>query len=293
MTEKVYLKYQKNSGALQKLKKNPKNINEAIEVKLIKKTQISPDTYIYTYELKDDLTLGLNLGQHIAVQTLIKTKDEPDGEIISRKYTPISSIFEKGKFDLLIKTYHKNLHPDYPEGGIISQYLDTVKIGENIQIRGPFGKLTYIGDGDFEIIKSFKPFTLHKGNFTKIGMIAMGTGIAPMWQILLSAKNNKEIVETGLVFSNRFEKDILLKDEIEEMLKNQHFKFNVLLTLSKPDETWKGEKGRISKEMIIKVCPSPSKETMMLLCGSKDFNDKYITPMLVEIGYDMNNVFSY
>ena len=57
-----------NSGALQKLKNDMQDEDEAISVKLIKKTKISPDTNIYTYELKDNLTLGINLGQHIAVQ---------------------------------------------------------------------------------------------------------------------------------------------------------------------------------------------------------------------------------
>jgi len=115
----------------------------------------------------------------------MKTDDEPEGEIISRKYTPISHILDQGTFQLLIKIYHKNVHPDYPNGGIISQYLESIKIGEHIDIRGPFGKLTYLGDGDFEIITKFKPLTVQKGNYKKIGMIAMGTGIAPMWQVFI------------------------------------------------------------------------------------------------------------
>lgn len=65
----IYLvKIPDNSGALQKLKNDMQDEDEAISVKLIKKTKISPDTNIYTYELKDNLTLGINLGQHIAVQ---------------------------------------------------------------------------------------------------------------------------------------------------------------------------------------------------------------------------------
>ena len=112
------------------------------------------------------------------------TEDEPDGEVISRKYTPISPIFDQGTFDLLVKTYYKNVNPKFPNGGIISQYLDNVKIGESVEIRGPLGRLLYLGDGEFEIIKSFKPLKQLKGVFPRIGMIAMGTGIAPMWQVV-------------------------------------------------------------------------------------------------------------
>ena len=43
-------------------------MNETIDFKYIKKTQISHDTFIYTYEIPNNLTLGLNLGQHLAIE---------------------------------------------------------------------------------------------------------------------------------------------------------------------------------------------------------------------------------
>jgi len=64
-------------------------------------------------------------------------------------------------------------------------------------------------------------------------------------------------------------------------------------TLSQPEESWKGEKGRITKEMIQKSCPAPSKETIILFCGSSDFKNKSIIPKLQELGYNMENTFGY
>ena len=58
---------EKNSALVQ-LKKDPSNMNEVLEFKFINKKQISPDTFIYSYELPNDLNLGLNLGQHIAIE---------------------------------------------------------------------------------------------------------------------------------------------------------------------------------------------------------------------------------
>jgi NAD(P)H-flavin reductase len=83
---------------------------------------------------------------------MIKTKENPEGERVSRKYTPISWIFEEGKFKLLIKVYHKNVLPQFPEGGKMSQYLNDLTLGSNIQVRGPFGKITYLGNGKFKIL---------------------------------------------------------------------------------------------------------------------------------------------
>jgi len=48
----------------------------------------------------------------------------------------------------LIKVYRKNTHPKFPEGGILSQYLESLKVGDKIQISGPLGKLSYHGNGN-------------------------------------------------------------------------------------------------------------------------------------------------
>lgn len=58
----------KKSGALYELKKDPNNPNEELEFRLIERKQVTHDSFIFTFELPDDLNLGLNLGQHIAIE---------------------------------------------------------------------------------------------------------------------------------------------------------------------------------------------------------------------------------
>ena len=48
----------------------------------------------------------------------------------------------------LFKVYFKNVHPKYPDGGKMSQYLDSLEIGDTVDVRGPSGKLTYVGRGE-------------------------------------------------------------------------------------------------------------------------------------------------
>jgi hypothetical protein len=43
-------------------------MNEVLEFKYIERNQISHDTFIYVYEIPNGLPLGLNLGQHIAIE---------------------------------------------------------------------------------------------------------------------------------------------------------------------------------------------------------------------------------
>ena len=57
-----------NNSALMKLKKNSEDASEILEFKYIAKKQISQDTFIFTYEIPNDYNLGLNLGQHIAIE---------------------------------------------------------------------------------------------------------------------------------------------------------------------------------------------------------------------------------
>lgn len=115
---------------------------------------------------------------------MVKQGDN-EPEEVSRKYTPVSTIFEKGKFELLIKVYFKDTHPKFPLGGKMSQYLNDLQIGESIKIRAPFGKLTYLGDGSFKILTKLKPLTYKEKVYKKIGMIAGGTGITPFYQVII------------------------------------------------------------------------------------------------------------
>ena len=58
-------------------------------------------------------------------------------------YTPTSSDHNVGIVDFVIKVYFKNVHPKFPDGGKVSQYMDSLKFGETIKAQGPKGRLTY------------------------------------------------------------------------------------------------------------------------------------------------------
>jgi len=181
---------------------------------------VTHDTFIYTYQITPEtMTLGLNLGNHIAIDAIIPTKENPKGEEVSRKYTPISGIFEKGKFELLVKVYYKNVLTQFPEGGLMSQHLNDLPLDSLIKVRGPMGKLTYYGDGNFYIRKS--PKNIIEKNFKRIGMLAGGTGISPIWQLLQAADVNKDTVEFSLIFGNKTTKDIFMKEDLEELEKKK------------------------------------------------------------------------
>jgi hypothetical protein len=57
-----------NTGAIYELKNNPEDLKEIVPFKLISKTQISHDTFIFTFELPENKYLGVNVGHHIIIE---------------------------------------------------------------------------------------------------------------------------------------------------------------------------------------------------------------------------------
>lgn len=75
----------------------------------------------------------------------------------------------------LFKVYFKNVHPKFPNGGQMTQHLESLKIGDTIDVRGPSGRLQYIAPGTFSIKKLRKdPPTIVKAK--KVNLIAGGVG---------------------------------------------------------------------------------------------------------------------
>ena len=47
------------------------------------------------------------------------------------------------RIDALIKIYRPNVHPDYPNGGRFTPFLEAQEVGVKMMMEGPFGKFSY------------------------------------------------------------------------------------------------------------------------------------------------------
>lgn len=139
---------------------------DMFELELMDKIMISHDTEKFVFKLpQDDWVLGLPVGGHLFFHM------EMDGDFVSRKYTPVSKVNERGKVEFMIKVYKPC--EEFIAGGKMSQKLSEMRIGEKFKMEGPKGLLSYEGHGKFILKK--KPIRK-----TKIGLIAGGTGITPI-----------------------------------------------------------------------------------------------------------------
>ncbi|XP_002731243.2 NADH-cytochrome b5 reductase-like [Saccoglossus kowalevskii] len=228
-------------------------------------TNVSSDSKIYRFKIPGNKSFGLNIGQHLIL------RGEVNGEVITRQYTPISTLDLIGYFDVLIKIY---------QNGKMSSYIKTWNIGDKIEWRGPFGTFSY------------KP-----NKFQRIIMFAAGTGLAPMLQIIQSIVCNKdEDTFVRLIFCCRTYEDILLKSTLNEFA--AYWNFTVCYVLSQEPNTSihrYGEEvhyGRLDEDLVVKETTPVRSNTMILICGTKSF-DKDIIKYITKTGYTKDCYFKF
>uniref|UniRef100_A0A8D2LIN6 NADH-cytochrome b5 reductase n=1 Tax=Varanus komodoensis TaxID=61221 RepID=A0A8D2LIN6_VARKO len=255
---------------------------------LIEREEISHDTRRFRFELpSSEHVLGLPVGQHVYLSAKVS------GNLVIRAYTPVSSDEVKGYVDLIIKVYYKNVHPKFPEGGKMSQYLDSMKIGDTIDFRGPNGLLVYKGSGNFSIKPDKKSAASMK--FAKhLGMIAGGTGITPMLQLIRHiTKDPRDHTKCYLLFANQTEEDILLRSELEDVAAKHPDQFKLWYTLDRPPQGWKYSSGFVTADMIKDHLPCPGKDTLILMCGPPPMIQFACQPNLEKLGYAKDSTFAY
>ena len=84
------------------------------------------------------------------------------------------------------------------------------------------------------------------------GMIAGGTGITPMLQIIravIRGRPTGDKTEIDLIFANVNAEDILLREDLDQLAKDDK-SFRVHYVLNNPPENWEGGVGFVTPEMI-------------------------------------------
>ncbi|XP_071362737.1 NADH-cytochrome b5 reductase 2 [Trachinotus anak] len=255
---------------------------------LLDKHEISHDTKKFRFGLPSGAhILGLPVGQHVYLSAKV------NGSLVVRAYTPVSSDEDQGFVDLVVKVYYKNSHPSFPEGGKMSQYLDNMAIGDAIDFRGPNGLLVYRGNGQFSI-RPDKKSEAKVRKYKHLGMIAGGTGITPMLQLIRRITSDPtDNTRCSLIFANQTEKDILLREELEEVKKNHPDKVKLWFTLDKPPQDWSYSSGFVTYDMIKDHLPAPSTDVLIVLCGPPPMIQNACLPNLDKLGHKSENIFSY
>lgn len=230
---------------------------------LVDKKVLTHNTRRFRFALPhEEQLLGLPVGQHITLKVAL-----PDGEECLRPYTPTTETSQRGFVDFVIKVY--------PEGRM-SQALDALHVGDRILFKGPKGRFSY-----------------EAGKFKAIGMIAGGTGITPMYQVIQHIlRDINDGTQITLLFGNVTEEDILLRKELEELASRRVGMLKVYHVLNSPPSGWSQGSGFITADMIKKHLPPPGEGVMVLRCGPAPMN-KAVEGHLESLGYSKDQQFQF
>lgn len=216
--------------------------------KLIKKEQLTHNTYLLRYEMPGGKTAGLSVASCLVTKAMIADAPGEAPKVVIRPYTPTSAPEAAGYMDLVVKTY---------AAGKMSKHMCDMQVGESLEMKGPIVKLPYSAN-----MKA------------RIGMVAGGTGITPMLQVADAIlANPADKTEVSLVFANVSEDDIILRSRIDELAaKHPNFKAHYIVSKAKwGGLLWKGSTGVISEAIAKAHLPAPAPDTALYVCGPPGF----------------------
>ncbi|KEY71333.1 hypothetical protein S7711_05924, partial [Stachybotrys chartarum IBT 7711] len=190
--------------------------------KLFARESLSNNTRLYSFQLPDNrAVLGsstckhIQLGFHMLDSMVAITAHDgnpQDGD---------------GTFEVVVETYFPT---DEQPGGAMSNILDYMPIGEDLEVRGPAGDIGYQDNGKFLI--DGKEHTLHRISLV-VGGSGVTLGYAPMARVGMSQKSD---VELRVIDGNKTEGDILMRSEMEKLQEQSGSKIRVTHVLSHPSD---------------------------------------------------------
>lgn len=194
-----------------------------------KKTQISPDTFVFDFGQQDNFKF--TPGQYME-WTLPHPNPDSRG---NRRYfsiasAPHESLMMAVKFYSPSSTYKRAL---------LAIQKDTRLIASNLS-------------GDF---------TMPKNRSVPLVFIAGGVGIAPFRSIIEDIIKKNEQVNIALLFANRRREDILFMDTLERARGNGVATHYILTDKTSLPQDWKGLSGHVTAETVRAVIPDFIKRT--------------------------------
>lgn len=164
-----------------------------------------------------------------------------------------------GRLELVIKVYRD---------GKLTSYLARLPLNATVEVAGPKGAMRY-----------------HRGLCRHLGMVAGGSGITPMYQVIRAVcEDERDDTTISLLYANRTEEDILLRAELDAFACRYPAKFRVHYVLDRPPAGWSFSSGYVTREMIAQYLPAAGPDTKILLCGPPGMIQA-TTAHLAELGF--------
>lgn len=228
-----------------------------LNAKLVRSEALTEDVFHYDFEVTEG-ELVFKPGQFCMLK--VEDGDKP----VNRAYSIASLPSMDGKsFSLNIK-----LVP----GGRGSEFLRGKKEGDEMSFMGPFGHF-FLREDEESLKKD-------------IVMVATGTGVAPFMSMLPHLFELGYQGKVTLLFGVRYKQDLFYVDQLREW-EAQHENFHPVISLSRPEEDWEGDCGRVTDHLAETGLSNGN--TKLYICGNGAMV-KDVRAQALEMGVDKTDI---
>lgn len=187
------------------------------------------------------------------------------GRVLTRAYSIASSPSRPDVITLLFNRV---------SGGPGSTWLYGFKEGDRTHFKGPAGHFTLRDDPGRELL-----------------FVATGTGISPIWSMLVANAERSDPRPATLIWGLRSQRDLYYQEELAA-LATKGAPLATIITLSRPEPGWQGETGRVQR--LVQERVASVSHLAAYLCGNggmiKDviaaLQQKGLCPIYREKWYD-------
>ncbi|RNE96712.1 NADH-dependent fumarate reductase-like protein, partial [Trypanosoma conorhini] len=209
---------------------------------------------------------GLRLGEFIAI------RGEWDGQKLIGYYSPITLPDDLGVIGILARS----------DKGTLREWISALQPGDAVEMKGC---------GGLVIERRFSEQHLYFGGhrLKKLCLIAGGTGVAPMLQIIRAALK-KPFIDTiesvRLIYAAEDVSELTYRELLEKHQKSSNGKFRTTFVLNRPPPMWTDGVGFVDKSVLSSYVQQPAEDLLVVICGPPVMQ-RIVKGCLKGLGYNM------
>lgn len=220
---------------------------------------------------------GLDVGQFVGL------RGDYDGETLQGYFSPITRPDDEGVIGILCRVDEK--------GGPITKIFKSIRPGSTMHMSAMGGLRLKFSQGKISL----------KGqNVRRIGLLAGGTGIAPMIQIIRAysdhvRKYGSSIPKHGLnlIYAAEEDNDLAYMKLLHGVQKDFSDHFRVYVKVNSPPLGWTEGVGFIEPQDIkMHLIFPPADQDLIVICGPPIFESAMVK-ILHRLGFEPHQWFSY
>ncbi|TPP44361.1 flavocytochrome c family protein [Leishmania donovani] len=214
-------------------------------------------------------TSGLTVGEFIGI------RGDWDGQQLIGYYSPINMPDDKGRISILARG----------DKGNLQEWISSMRPGDSVEMKA-------CGGLRIELKPHQKQMVYRKTVIRKLGLIAGGSGVAPMLQIIKAALNRPYVdsIETiRLVYAAEDEYELTYRSLLKQYRADNPDKFDCGFVLNNPPEGWTEGVGYVDRATLQSLLPPPSKGLLVAICGPPVMQRSVVADLLA-LGYNAEMV---